>query len=119
MAFASGDYLRVLKALNWHYDRADSVKAALTSAEADSDRETAILATLTNIESVKTAFQAIRAGDNAGLVKADVLEWDGESRVENFHDQLNELQLELANLLGLTWGWSRETQTNSLEISTY
>lgn len=119
MAFASGDYLRVLKALHWHYNRATEVKGALLAAEADSDREAAILATLTNLEGVKTRFETVRAGANASLIKADVLEWDANNRVDNFHDQMNELQQELANLLGLTWGWSRPAQTYSVELKTY
>ncbi|MCH2245698.1 MAG: hypothetical protein MK111_13820 [Crocosphaera sp.] len=119
MAFASGDYLRILKALNWHYNKANEVKLALSDAETDSDRESAILATLTNLEGVKTRFQTVRAGDNASLIKADVLEWDANNRVNNFYDQMNELQQELANLLGLDWGWTRPGLTYSVELKTY
>ncbi len=119
MAFASDVYLRVLNALHWSFNKANEVKLALSAAETDSDREAAILATLTNLEGVKTRFQNVRAGDNASLIKADVLEWDANNRIDNFREQMNELQQELANLLGLEWGWTLPGTTYTTELKTY
>lgn len=102
--FLPNTYLKILTLLNWSIARADEVKAALTVAQTMPEIETAITGTLEQLAAVSEALLAEQSSANAGLIKADVLEWASpEARSGGMIALKARLTQELANLLGLEW----------------
>ncbi len=102
--FPTNTYLKILNALGWSIARADEVKAALLFAEAIPEIETEVNETLERLNSVCQALEAERGSANAGLIKADVLEWASpEARSGGMIAVKAELTQQLANLLDLEW----------------
>lgn len=102
--FPPNTYLTILTTLNWSIARADDVKAALAMAETMPEIEVAITGTLVQLAAVSESLLAEQSSANAGLIKADVLEWASpEARSGGMIALKARLTQELANLLGLEW----------------
>lgn len=107
MAFAAGDYLRVLTALFWPITKAQEVQTALGVAAQTPVVESAVKDTLDSIDAIVEQLSSDRASGQLALVQADVLSWETGSRLKNLETERRELQFRLANLLGLNWGIRR------------
>jgi hypothetical protein len=116
MSFASTDYLRVLNHLSLAIAAADLVKTQLTASEADSGLEQAIKDTLDELDTLRSTLSTERSSANAALIRADVLEWQSGQRTEGMEQERLELQLQLANLLGVEWSVSRRNYSGVTEV---
>lgn len=102
--FDSNTYLKILVALDWSIVRADEVKSALLTAEADSVIEAEVKALLTDVTTARTLLQTELSSANSGLIQADVLKWESAAaRRAGMQINLDNLTKALANLLGLEW----------------
>lgn len=102
--FPPNTYLKILNALGWSIARANTVKIALNEAELSYEVETEVKELLERLKSVDEALFTERGSANAGLVKADVLEWASpEARSSGMVQVKADLTSQLANLLGLNW----------------
>jgi hypothetical protein len=102
--FPPNTYLKVLKALGWSIALSEEVKVALVAAELVPEVELEVTETLDRLSTVSEALQAEKGSANAGLIKADVLEWASpEARSRGMEVLKTELTQQLANLLGLDW----------------
>jgi hypothetical protein len=106
MAFASGDYIRVLSALFWPITKASEVQTALTAAEG-TGVEQVVKDTLDSLDTVIEQLSSDRTSGQQALVQADVLSWEPGARLKSLERERTELQFRLANLLGLNWGIRR------------
>ena len=103
--FDPNTYLKILTYLNWSIAKAEEVKTALATAELIPEVETEVKETLERLSSISQALDAEQGSANAGLIKADVLEWASpEARSSGMVALKAELTQQLANLLGLDWG---------------
>lgn len=102
--FNPNTYLKILKYFGWSIARKQEVIDALTVAEADLVIETEVQAVLADLDTVCTNLQAELGNANAGLIKADVLEWESAAaRSLGMQVSKTSLTRDLANLLGLEW----------------
>lgn len=124
MAFDSNTYIRVLKALNVSIAKSELIENALVQAENNPDLVLEIESTLQELDSTQSTLTARLNDPNASLIQADVLRWsDRERKTFGLEQTKYNLQLQLANLLGLDWwvedrkvlGWG----TSSVGIAVY
>ena len=102
--FPPNTYLKTLNYLGWSIARADEVKTALTVAKSVPELEIEVKETLERLASIDESLTAERGSANAGLIKAEVLEWDSsEARSSGMVAIKAQLTQQLANLLGLEW----------------
>lgn len=102
--FTPNTYLKILRALGWSIARAEEIKLALTQAELSAEIEAEVKELVERLASINEALFAERSSANAGLVKADVLEWASpEARSSGMVQIKADLTQQLANLLELDW----------------
>ena len=115
--FDPNTYLKILTYLNWSIAKAEEVKTALATAELIPEVETEVKETLERLFSISEALDAEQGSANAGLIKADVLEWASpEARSSGMVTLKSELTQQLANLLGLDWQSKIICSNNSFTI---
>jgi hypothetical protein len=113
MAFASGDWVRVIQRLFLPVSKRGEVLTALTAAEAYPELETAVKAVLTELDAVNQKLNDERSSGGSALIQADVLRWESGQKIKDLERQRLELQSRLANLLGIEWGVVQVVGTGS------
>lgn len=104
MLLTNNDAYRILKFLSLPYSQLSFIKEQITkiSTEEGEEFEAYILKLLADLESLETTITEEKSNPNAGLIKADVLEWEGGgSRSKGMTQEYNKLRGQLANFLNI------------------
>jgi hypothetical protein len=119
MAFASGDWIRVLKHLELTIAFKATVLLQLQAAESEAGLETEVKAILTTLDNLRASLATNRGDVNASLIKADVLEWEAGRRLQGIEEEYWLRQRELANFLGLEWISARGGGSASSQVEVW
>lgn len=104
MLLTNTDVYKILKYLGLPYTKLVLIKEKinLIAVEEGQEFEGEVLSLLAQLDSLELKINEEKSNPNAGLIRADVLEWEaGGSRFKGMSQEYNKLCAILANFLGI------------------